>query len=356
MHKYKVLKLTQDKPIAMKKILVKFIYIFSLFAIVSCDKEDDLRQESVIYVDQVHESEFDKWLYETFTVPYNMEIKWKWEDGEIDNNFHVTPPRKEKAEQFMKALYKIWIEPYQAVGGEEFIKTYVPKLICLVGTPQYNDDGTRTLGLAEGGRKVTVFDVDAFDHLDLVGMSKSLHIMHHEFSHILHQKIHYPLAFKMISKGVYTGEWYNHDLYSATSLGFISPYSMSNDSEDFVEIVATILSTVQNCNTPVVKYVPEKDDYGLITGNIIPMVLSDFQLKLYMFGIGVIQNKNGSLTLQQDQSGPIGLSIILEKIDIITEYYKTEWGIDLFELQGKIEIATNELILENSKEEEDKED
>jgi substrate import-associated zinc metallohydrolase lipoprotein len=340
----------------MKNIYIKFICILSIFALSSCDKEDSLREESIIYVDQVHESEFDKWLYETFTVPYNMEIKWKWDDSEVDNNFHVTPPRKEKAEQFMKALYKIWIKPYEEVGGVEFIKTYVPKLIYLVGTPQFNDDGTMTLGLAEGGRKVSVFDVDSFDNLDLAQMSKSFHTMHHEFAHILHQKIRYPIEYKNKSKGNYTGAWYNFSELKANTLGFITPYSMLNDYEDFVEVVATILTTVQNSNTPIVRTVPEKDQYGIVTGNLVNMVLSDFQLKLYMFGIGVIQNKNGSLTLQQDQSGPIGLSIILEKIDIITEYYKTEWGIDLFELQGKIEIATNELILENSKEEEDNED
>lgn len=350
MRRHKVLKLTLDKLKTMKNILIKFCCVLSLFAFYSCDNEDDLREESVIYVDEVHESEFDKWLYETFTVPYNMEIKWKWEDGEVDNNFHVTPPRKEKAEQFMKALHKIWIKPYEEVGGEEFIKTYVPKLIYLVGTPQYNDDGTMTLGLAEGGRKVTVFDVDAFDHLDLQGMAKAFHTMHHEFSHILHQKIHYPVAFKELSKGNYTGAWYNFSDIKANTLGFITPYGMSNDHEDFVEIVATILSTVQNSNMPIERVVPEKDQYGMVTGNLTQKVLSDFQMKLYMFGIGIVQNKDGSLTLQQDQAGPIGLSIMLKKIDIITEYYKTEWGIDLFELQGKIEIATNELILENSEE------
>ncbi|RZT96433.1 substrate import-associated zinc metallohydrolase lipoprotein [Ancylomarina subtilis] len=334
----------------MKNIYIKFICILSIFALFSCDKEDGLREESIIYVDQVHESEFDKWLYETFTVPYNMEIKWKWDDSEVDNNFHVTPPRKEKAEQFMKALYKIWIKPYEEVGGEEFIKTYVPKLIYLVGTPQYNDDGTMTLGLAEGGRKVSVFDVDSFDNLDLERMSKSFHTMHHEFAHILHQKISYPTEYMNLSKGNYTGAWYNYGELEANTLGFISPYSMSKHSEDFVEIVATILTTVQNSNTPIERTVPEKNEYGIVTGNLVNMLLTDFQLKLYMCGIGLVQNKNGSLTLKQDQSGPRGLSILLEKIDIITEYYKTEWGIDLFELQGKIEIATNELILENSEE------
>jgi len=334
----------------MKNITIKFIFILFLFAFVSCEKEEDLREESVIYVDELHESEFDKWIYETFTLPYNMEIKWKWEDGEVDNNFHVTPPRKEKAEQFLQALYKTWIQPYEAEGGEEFIKTYVPKLIYLVGTPQYNDDGTMTLGLAEGGRKVTVFDVDNLRHLEPAKLSQAFHTMHHEFAHILHQKIHYPVAFKEISKGLYTGAWYNYNEYSATSLGFISPYSMSNDHEDFVEIVATILSESQNSNIPKLRDVPEKDENGLVTGNIIKMLLSDFQLKLYMFGIGLKQQADGSLTLQQNQSGPLGLSKMLNKIDIVTEYYEKEWGIDLFRLQARIEAATNQFVLDYDEE------
>lgn len=329
----------------MKNSIVKIIFLLSFFAFASCDKEEDIREESVVYVDKLHESDFDKWIYETFTLPYNMEIKWKWDDSEVDNNFNVTPPRKEKAEQFMKALYKTWIQPYEAEGGEDFIKTYVPKLIYLVGTPQYNDDGTMTLGLAEGGRKVTVFDVDNLKHLEASKLSEAFHTMHHEFAHILHQKIHYPVAFKEISKGLYTGAWYNYNDYSATSLGFMGPYSMTNDHEDFVEIVAYILSEAQNCNVPKLREVPEKDENGLVTGNVIKMLLSDFQMKLYMFGIGMKQKKDGSITFIQNQTGPAGLAKMLEKINIVTNYYKKEWGIDLFRLQARIEVATNEFIL-----------
>lgn len=332
----------------MKK-LYNIIFIAGLFTLITCSTNDDIRDESVVYVTESHESEFDKWLYDTFTEPYNIEVKWKWEDSEIDNSFHVTPPRKEKAEQFMRALYKIWIKPYEDVGGEKFIKTYVPKLIYLVGTPQYNADGTKTLGLAEGGRKVTIFDVDSFDNLDLEKMTSSFHTMHHEFSHILHQKVAFSTEYKDLSKGNYTGAWYNFSDQQANTLGFISPYSMLNEYEDFVEVVATILSTVQNSNSQVNRNVPEKDQYGLITGNIITKKLSDFQLKLYMFGIGTQQKSDGSIKLTQDQAAPVGLNIMLKKINIITEYYKEVWNIDLFKLQGEIERATNELILENSK-------
>lgn len=325
------------------KIVVSLIFLFLL----SCTNNDEVKDRSVIYVEEEHKSDFDKWLYETFTKPYNIEVKWKWDDGEIDNSFFVTPPRKEKAEQFMKALYHIWIKPYKEVGGEKFIKTYVPKLIYLVGTPQYNSDGTKTLGLAEGGRKVTIFDVDHFDNLDLEKMTSAFHTMHHEFSHILHQKVAFSTDYKALSKGKYTGAWYNFKETQANTLGFISPYSMANEYEDFVEVVATILSTVQNSNTPIDRNVPEKNEYGLATGNTVTKKMTDFQLKLYMFGIETKQKEDGSITLIQDQAAPIGLDIMLKKINIVTDYYKNVWGIDLFKLQAKIEEATNQLILEN---------
>ncbi len=324
----------------------RIILIAILLSFVACQSDDELLDESVIYVTQTHQSDFDKWIYDTFTVPYNMEIKWKWDDGEIDNRFHVTPPRKEKAEQFMHAFYEVFIKPYEEVAGKEFIKTYIPKLLYLVGTAQYNNDGTKTLGLAEGGRKVTIFEVDQFDNTNPTKMAESFHTLHHEFAHILHQKIAYSTDYKKLSKGNYTGAWYNFTEVQANTLGFITPYSMLNDHEDFVEVVATILSTVGHSNNPMERDVPEKDANGIVTGNIIKKSLSDFQTKLYMFGIKIEQQQNGKLKLKQDEKAPIGLNIMLQKIEIITEYYKTEWGIDLFELQGKIELAINKFIQE----------
>ncbi len=322
----------------------RIILIAVLLTAFSCQKQDEILDESVIYVTPEHQSEFDKWIYNTFTVPYNMEIKWKWDDGEIDNRFHVTPPRKEKAEQFMHAFYEAWIKPYEEAGGEEFVKTYVPKLIYLVGTAQYNNDGTKTLGLAEGGRKVTIFEVDLFDDTDVTKMAKSFHTLHHEFAHILNQKVAFSTDYKKLSKGNYTGAWYNFQEVQANTLGFITPYSMSNEHEDFVEVVATILSDVNHSNNPTDRTVPEKDSRGIVTGNLITKKLSDFQLKLYMFGIVPEQQQNGTIKLKQDQNAPIGLDIMLKKIAIVQDYYKTEWGIDLFELQGKIEIAINKFI------------
>ncbi len=337
----------------MKQILKYTLFMAFAVALSSCQKEDDLRSESVISVVETHESEFDTWLFETFTKPYNMEIKWKWDDGEVDNNFHVIPPQKEKAEAFMKALYKIWIEPYEAEGGTEFIKTYAPKLIYLVGTPQYNTDGTMTVGLAEGGRKVTVFDVDRFDNTNLDQMTHSFHTLHHEFAHILHQKVLFSTDFKMMSQGLYTGAWYNNDTFTANAYGFITPYAMSKDVEDWVEIVATILTEVQHSNEPIEYIVPELDENGFLvvdeTGKLrtFKQWHSQFSHKITMLGIW--EQKSGTkIIYTQHPNGPQGQQKLLQKIDMVLSYYNGVWEMDLMRLQKRIERATQALIEENA--------
>lgn len=333
----------------MKKYI---ILLLGFVAISACYKERPLREESTVFVEPSHMNELDKWIYDSLTVPYNIEVKWKWEDREFSNAHNVTPPQEEKARQFLKALYRIWIKPYEEEAPAGFINRYVPKLIVLSGSPQYNNDGTVSLGQAEGGRKATIFDVDGFDNLDLEKMTKAFHTMHHEFGHILNQRIAFTTDYKALSKGKYTGAWYNFTAPQANTLGFITPYSMANQDEDFVEMAATILSTVQNSNEPIMRNVPEKNEYGLVTGNIIQMPMSDFQLKLYMSGITTTQREDGRIAITQDQAAPLGLETILKKIKIVQDYYKNVWGIDIFRLQGKIEVATNNLIYDNINEEE----
>jgi len=318
----------------------------------SCEKEESLLSESVITIVETHHSDLDQWIDDTFTQPYNIEVKWKWDDGEVDNNYHVIPPQKEKAEAFLKALLEIWIKPYEAEAGKEFIKTYAPKLIFLVGTPQYNADGTMTVGLAEGGRKVTVFDVNNFNPTDIKTMTKAFHTMHHEFAHIMHQKVLFSSDYKEICKGSYTGAWYNIDEFNANAAGFITPYSMSKDVEDWVEIVATILTRVKDSNTPAEYDVPMYNEKGIALkddkGKIIveKKIMSEWFHKIYTVGMGSIQ-KNGKWVLIQHPSATEGRSKLLTKINMIQNYYQRVWHIDLIQLQKRIEQAAIKLIEEN---------
>jgi len=339
----------------MTKILKYLILFIIVLAVSSCQKEESLRPESVVIVEDVHESEFDKWLYENFTKPYNIQVKWKWDDNEVDNTFHVIPPIKQQAEYFAKALLEIWIKPYEAEAGPEFVKRYTPKLIYLLGTPQFNDDGSMTVGLAEGGRKVTVFDVNRFDPTNLVNMSKHLHTMHHEFAHILHQKVLFSNDYKDISKGAYTGAWINVGAVDANALGFITPYSMSKDVEDWVEIVATMLTHVEHSNTPISVEAPLYDENGKIQyntdGKMIRTIKKLSQWEGLIDGIGVYRDATLNKYVQHPQ-GPEGKNKIRKKVGIIKDYYKSVWQMDLTRLQKRIETASLKFIEEKKEEDE----
>ncbi len=41
-----------------------------------------------------------------------------------------------------------------------------PKKIILVGSPEYNADGSQVLGQAEGARKITLFDGNSYNPSD----------------------------------------------------------------------------------------------------------------------------------------------------------------------------------------------
>ncbi len=56
------------------------------------------------------------------------------------------------------------MSPYDEVtGSRDFIRAYFPKIIFLSGSPAYKSNGSIILGTAEGGKKITLFNVDALN-------------------------------------------------------------------------------------------------------------------------------------------------------------------------------------------------
>jgi substrate import-associated zinc metallohydrolase lipoprotein len=183
----------------------------------------------------------DNWLYDNFTKPYNIEVKYRWDPFEVPLDKTLVPPLVDKVRPTMEAVKAIWIEPYIKEAGADFIKKFCPKQYVLVGSANWNNNGTIILGTAEGGRKVVLYQINDFDKKKTAVVKEMLHTIHHEFGHILNQNILYPLAFKQITPGSYTSNWYNVSDEEALNLGFITSYALSSADEDFVEILATML-------------------------------------------------------------------------------------------------------------------
>ncbi|WP_195715236.1 putative zinc-binding metallopeptidase [Ancylomarina sp. 16SWW S1-10-2] len=282
--------------------LYKYIFLILLATtFVACDDEEDLGKSNIVIDDT--KNEIDQWIYDNLTKTYNIEVKYEWDDTELENDKVLAAPALDKVLPFLKTLKKSWIEPYEIHGGETFIRTYIPKLLVLVGSRNMNDDGTMVQGTAVGGRKVVIYQLNEFDpeyqNSSKAFLKRMLHVMHHEFGHILHQTVMYPDEFKLVTAGGYTSAWMNVSETDALSEGFITPYSKLDVDENFVETIATILTN-------------SKDQYDAI--------------------------------LLRGSSA--GQKLLRTKEEIVANYFQDVWHIDIYALQADIYKVIQEMDLE----------
>jgi substrate import-associated zinc metallohydrolase lipoprotein len=223
-----------------RKILL-FLFSFSILS--GCTKEDDNLDTPLVGLggETWVKGPLDDWLTQNFVDPYNIEVKYRMDRFELALNKALSPVREDKVIPVMETIKKTWIEPYVTIAGEAFIKKLSPKQFVLVGSPQYNTNGTITLGTAEGGRKVVLYVVNDFDKQQKATVKQMLHTIHHEFAHILHQTIKYPVEYTAITPQGYTSTWANYTDAQANAEGFITSYSKASANEDFVEMVALML-------------------------------------------------------------------------------------------------------------------
>lgn len=189
---------------------------------------------------------FDTWVKNNFLIPYNLDYKYRMEDIESNMDYNLVPATFDNARDLCLLTKYLWFDTYEeATGSKDFLKTYGPRILHLIGSPAYNPTtGTEILGLAEGGLKVTLFKVNEM-LLDNVNMLNEFYFrtMHHEFGHILHQTKSYPTDFNLLSTGLYEPTtWQDKAIGLTASLGFITPYSSSETREDFAETIANFLT------------------------------------------------------------------------------------------------------------------
>ena len=218
-----------------------------LLSLASCEKKLD--SESIFKDSSADKDsytyEFDQYLYNTYTLGYNISFQYKLNDASADMDYNLVPVSFEKAQMVAHAVKYLWLDVYDKQMGREFLKQYTPRIINIIGCPAINAaQHTETLGVAEGGIKITLYKMNDFDLNDIAWMNKYIfHVMHHEFSHILHQTKTFPTEYEKISAGLYDSQaWQNHSDEEAYKLGFVTPYSMSEAHEDFVEVISSYIT------------------------------------------------------------------------------------------------------------------
>ena len=205
------------------------------------------------------------------------------------------PPTEAKVQPMLEIVKKVWIDAYTQVAGQDFIKSIAPRQISLIGGYNVNSDGTITLGFADSGMKITLFNVDQLDTHNHSGTRQYFHTIHHEYCHIINQKKPYSEEYGKITPSGYTSNWYNVKLVDANNAGFITPYSMLNDIEDFAEMTSGMLS----------------------------MSKTAWDAK-----VNAISDEKGR-------------AFIRKKEAFVVEYFKSEWNIDIYQLQ---EVVENQML------------
>ncbi|MDH7462694.1 putative zinc-binding metallopeptidase [Chitinophagaceae bacterium 26-R-25] len=301
----------------MKLFKYSLFFLLAAVSITSCTRKETLPDPSTITGlggDTWVNGPIDNWILQNYVDPFNISVKYKWDQSELALNKQLVPPKEEKVIPLMQAIKSVWIDNYVAEAGNLFFKKYSPKFFVLVGSAQYNTNGTITLGQAEGGRRIELFVVNDFNIKGMPGYKASdtatvkmqIHTIEHEFGHILHQTIMYPLEFKKICVGQYTANWNNLSDEYANSEGFVTSYAMSGTDDDWVETISILL-------------IEGHDGFDRLVNSIQ----------------GTNSNGTTAATAQ---------ARLRQKESMVVNYYKDVWGIDFYSLQRRTRASLEALL------------
>lgn len=336
---------------------------------------------------------FDKWVEQNFLLPYNLDFKYKMEDVESSMDYHLVPASFENARDLCLLTRYLWFDTYGEHCGTDFLKTYGPRILHLIGSPAYNPtSGTEILGLAEGGLKVSLFKVNEIQLQNIDQLNEFyFRTMHHEFGHILHQTRTYPKEFDLLSAGRYdASSWQNKPIGLQASQGFITPYSSSEGREDFAETIANFLTRTPEADELILwmadrgwdngraEDAADKDDapyfcyYYLKDPNkpderelILSAVEKDESRNLYRPAIigtkgealttveqveAYIEKLNastpGGIFPVEDNDKVDGRAMILQKRNIVRNWFKDAWQLNFDELREIVQRRQGDFDIE----------
>ena len=226
----------------MRHIYKNIWSVIALLALIGCIEEDELTLGSNLDTTPPEFTELDTWIKDNFTDPYNIEIIYKWESGLTDQTRYLFPPHVDSVRSLLNVVKKVWIDAYTDVGGVDFVKLIAPRQIVLIGGVNRNPSGTITLGTAEAGKRITLFNANLVQKTSRTSITRFLETIQHEYTHILNQTKPFDLTYGEITPTGYTAQWFNENDFDSRMDGYITAYARSNPSEDFAEMVSQMLS------------------------------------------------------------------------------------------------------------------
>ncbi len=356
-------------------LILTAVALFSL-SFLSCSDDDfgpSIFDTTEYYLDKTsYTFPLDTFIKVEYLEPYNMRYIYKMEDIGADMEKNLVPASYEKSTELAVLAKYLWYEVYKKCVSDVFLKTYSPRIIHVIGSPSYNPtSGTETLGEAEGGLKITLYNVNHLDVNDIDQMNeKFFKTMHHEFSHILAQNYTYPTAFSLISNGVYDPISWQYTADSvALAKGFISDYASSQAREDWVEVIANyivkdyhwwdnMLDAAQYDWEAVVVEVSDWDvldakcKRGEASRDSVGYLDDKTPIASYSNGVAAQYNVQRKCIQRDADDKPLlsdgkmvylsedvinGREVILEKLDMCKEWLSTYFDADLDEIRDEVQ-------------------
>lgn len=284
----------------MKLLKINKLVVFGglFLTFLSCSHEDQPTTTRLDFEEPVKE-DLDIWIAENFANPYNINVQYKWNQNALDNTRYLSPPTLDKVKPAMEIVKKVWIDSYSIAGGADFVKIIAPREFVLVGGLNLNTNGTTTLGLAEGGQRISLFEVDNLDKKSRKDVTTFIHTVQHEYVHILNQtKPFDEQVWSKITPSGYTSSWYTESEANSRELGFITSYARLNIYEDFAETVSAIL-------------VHSKSEYAAILEGV---------------------------------RNPVAKRALQQKEALVVQYYRDAFNIDFYALRDEAQKNTEALI------------
>lgn len=281
----------------MNNISKIFVIVLACVGFAACEPKDQFTES--IFIDPKaidttsYTYQFDMWLDKYYTEPYNVEFLYKLDDNATDPNYNVVPVSIGMADTLAHLALYLWYDVYDSIVGPEFLPTYGPKMIQLIGSSMINAaQGTEKLGYAESGIKITLIKINLMETDNLEQLNEYVFkTMHHEFSHILHQQKDYPKEFGLINPSDYDpNRWQDRTNEDAWKLGYVSNYGSSQAREDFVEVIAN--------------YIVKSDDWW---------------------------------NTMMSVAGEEGAAIIQQKFEICNTWLAEKWNIDLQAMHDEVQ-------------------
>ena len=362
------------------KFTFKTLLIVSIIAVsagfVSCSDDDDFTatifdsDPSIDYLDKsLYTFPLDTFRKKEFLEPYNLKFIYKMEDKGSDMNKNLTPATYDKSVDLAVLTKYLWYDIYKDVASDEFLKENSPRIIHVIGSKNYNpSQGTETLGDASSGVKINLYNVNNLDASNITMMNQYFFkTMHHEFAHILDQTHLRPTSFNTISNSNYDAAGWSDSPDSLKSgFGFVSSYASSAVAEDWAECLSVFVTSDSiswNKLLNSASYEWEEvdcktvNDYNkLIKPGCSLDTIGYFkeadngENKIYRRKC--LRNADGSVSLDKDgnvqwihETGIDGRAVILQKIDLVRNYLKEHYNINLDLLRREVQThmyVTNE--------------